>query len=54
MASAKLKPAMPMPQGAYKAKAQTSAKLSKPAPPPSQPSLMLSLISHILDITLKT
>ena len=47
------KPAKPAPEGASKAKAQTSAKPPKPAPPPPQPSLMLSLISHTLDTTLK-
>ena len=43
-----------MPQGASKAKAQTSAKPPKPTPPPPWPSLVLSLIGHMLDITLKT
>ena len=53
-AAAMLKPAKPTPQGASKAKAQTSAKPPKPTPPPPQPSLVLSLIGHMLDTTLKT
>ena len=48
------KPAKPVLQGASKAKAQTSAKPPKPTPPPPWPSLMLSLIGHTLDTTLKT
>ena len=54
MAAATSKPAKPASQGAGKAKAQTSAKPPKPAPPPPRPSLMLSLIGHTLDTTLKT
>ena len=53
-AAATSKPTKPMLQGAGKAKAQTSAKPPKPAPPPPQPSLVLSLIGHTLDTTLKT
>jgi hypothetical protein len=53
MATAKLRPTKPVPSGAGKAKAQTSAK-PKPPPIPSQPSLVLSLIGHMLDTTLKT
>ena len=53
-AAAMSKPAKPVLQGAGKAKAQTSAKLPKPTLPPLQPSLMLSLIGHTLDTTLKT
>ena len=53
-AAATSKPAKSAPQGAGKAKAQTSAKPPKPAPPPPQPSLVLSLIGHTLDTTLKT
>ena len=53
-AAATSKPAKPTPQGASKAKAQTSAKPPKPAPPPLRPSLVLSLIGHMLDMTLKT
>ena len=53
-AAAMSKPAKPMLQGAGKAKAQTSAKPPKPAPPPLWPSLVLSLIGHTLDMTLKT
>ena len=53
VAAATSKPAKPASQGASKAKAQTSAKPQKPAPPPPQPSLVLSLISHMLDTTLK-
>ena len=52
-AAATSKPAKPAPQGAGKAKAQTSAKPPKPAPSPPQPSLVLSLIGHMLDTTLK-
>ena len=52
-AAATSKPAKPTPQGAGKAKAQTSAKPPKPAPPPPRPSLVLSLIGHMLDTTLK-
>ena len=52
-AAATSKPAKPASQGAGKAKAQTSAKPPKPAPPPLRPSLMLSLISHTLNTTLK-
>ena len=52
-AAATSKPAKPAPQGAGKAKAQTSAKPPKPAPPPPWPSLVLSLIGHTLDMTLK-
>ena len=48
------KPTKPMLQGAGKAKAQTSAKLPKPALPPLQPSLVLSLIGHMLNTNLKT
>ena len=53
-ATAMPKPAKPALQGAGKAKAQASAKPPKPASPPSQPSLVLSLIGHMLDTTLKT
>ena len=53
-AAATSKPAKPALQGAGKAKAQTSAKPPKPAPPPPRPSLVLSLIGHMLDTTLKT
>ena len=53
-AAAMSKPAKPTLQGAGKAKAQTSAKPPKPAPPPPRPSLVLNLIGHMLDITLKT
>ena len=53
-AAATSKPAKPASQGAGKAKAQTSAKPPKPTLPPPQPSLVLSLISHTLDTTLKT
>ena len=52
-AAAKPQPAKPVPQGAGKAKAQASAKPPKPASPPSWPSLVLSLIGHMLDTTLK-
>ena len=52
-ATATSKPAKPAPQGVGKAKAQTAAKPPKPAPPPPRPSLMLSLIGHTLDTTLK-
>ena len=52
-AAATSKPAKPASQGAGKAKAQTSAKPPKPAPPPPRPSLVLSLIGHTLDMTLK-
>ena len=53
VAAAMSKPAKPASQGAGKAKAQTSAKPPKPTPPPPRPSLMLSLIGHTLDMTLK-
>ena len=53
MAAAMSKPAKPALQGASKAKAQTSAKPPKPTLPPSWPSLVLSLIGHTLDTTLK-
>ena len=53
-AAATSKPAKPTSQGAGKAKAQTSAKPPKPALPPPRPSLVLSLIGHMLDTTLKT
>ena len=53
VAAAKLMPAKPMPQGASKAKAQASAKPPKSTPPPPRPSLVLSLIGHMLDTTLK-
>ena len=53
-AAATSKPAKSAPQGAGKAKAQTSAKPPKPTPPPPRPSLVLSLIGHTLDTTLKT
>ena len=53
-AAATSKPAKPASQGAGKAKAQTSAKPPKPAPPPLRLSLVLSLIGHTLDTTLKT
>ena len=53
-ATAMSKPAKPVPQGAGKAKAQTSAKPPKPTLPPPWPSLVLSLIGHTLDTTLKT
>ena len=53
-AAATSKPTKPTSQGAGKAKAQTSAKPPKPAPPPPRPSLVLSLIGHTLDMTLKT
>ena len=52
-AAATSKPAKPTTQGTSKAKAQTSAKPPKPTPLPPQPSLVLSLISHTLDMTLK-
>ena len=52
-AAAMSKPAKPVPQGAGKAKAQTSAKPPKPTLPPPRPSLVLSLIGHTLDTTLK-
>ena len=52
-AAATSKPTKPALQGAGKAKAQTSAKPPKPAPPPPRPSLVLSLIGHTLDTTLK-
>ena len=54
VAAATTKPTKPTLQGTSKAKAQTSAKPPKPAPPPPRPSLVLSLISHMLDTTLKT
>ena len=54
VAAAMSKPAKPVLQGASKAKAQASAKLPKPALPPPRPSLVLSLIGHMLDMTLKT
>ena len=53
-AAATSKPAKPVLQGAGKAKAQTSAKPPKPTLPPPRPSLVLSLIGHTLDTTLKT
>ena len=53
-ATATSKPTKPASQGASKAKAQTSAKPPKPTPPPPWPSLVLSLIGHTLDTTLKT
>ena len=53
-AAATLMPAKPASRGASKAKAQTSAKPPKPTLPPPRPSLMLSLIGHTLDTTLKT
>ena len=53
-ATAMSKPTKPASQGAGKAKAQTSAKPPKPTPPPPRPSLVLSLIGHTLDTTLKT
>ena len=52
-AAAMSKPAKSAPQGAGKAKAQTSAKPPKPTLPPPRPSLVLSLIGHTLDTTLK-
>ena len=52
-ATAMSKPAKPASQGAGKAKAQTSAKPPKPTPPPLRPSLVLSLIGHTLNTTLK-
>ena len=52
-AAAMLKPTKPTLQGAGKAKAQTSAKPPKPILPPPRPSLVLSLIGHMLDTTLK-
>ena len=53
-AAAKPKPAKQTPQGAGKAKAQASAKPPKPTLPPPRPSLVLSLIGHTFDTTLKT
>ena len=53
-AAATSKPAKPVLQGAGKAKPQTSAKPPKPTLPPPRPSLVLSLIGHMLDTTLKT
>ena len=53
-ATATSTPAKPVPKGAGQARAQTSAKPSKPALPPVRPSLVLSLIGHTLDTTLKT
>ena len=52
-AAATSKPAKPASQGAGKAKAQTSAKPPKPTLPPPRPSLVLSLIGHTLNTTLK-